>query len=65
MQISQELVRFNRVLTEKINKKVLKTLRVHKPLFSFQRFSLETETSAKFNQVKSRLDKLSQEIKKG
>ena len=34
MQINQQLVRFNRVLTEEINKKVLKTLRVRKPLFS-------------------------------
>ena len=34
VQINQQLVRFNRVLTEEINKKVLKTLSVHKPLFS-------------------------------
>ena len=34
MQINQELVRFNRILTEEINKKVLKTLRVRKLLFS-------------------------------
>ena len=34
MQVNKKLVRFNRVLTEKINKKVLKTLSVPKPLFS-------------------------------
>ena len=34
MQINQQLVRFNQVLTKEINKKVLKTLSVHKPLFS-------------------------------
>ena len=33
MQINQQLVRFNQVLTKEINKKVLKTLSVHKPLF--------------------------------
>ena len=31
--INQQLVRFNRVLTVEINKKVLKTLSVRKPLF--------------------------------
>ena len=30
MQINQQLVRFNQVLTEEINKEVLKTLSVHK-----------------------------------
>ena len=34
MQINQQLVRFNQVLTKKINKKVLKNLNVHKLLFS-------------------------------
>ena len=34
MQINQQLVRFNRVLTKEINKKVLKTLSVRKPFFS-------------------------------
>ena len=33
MQINQQLVRFNQVLTEEINKKVLKTS-MRKPLFS-------------------------------
>ena len=40
MQINQQLVRFNPVLTEEINKKILKTPNVHKPFFS-ERFSLE------------------------
>ena len=34
MQINQQLVRFNRVLTNEIKKKALMTLSVHKPLFS-------------------------------
>ena len=34
MQINQELVKFNQILTEKIKKKVLNTLIVCKPLFS-------------------------------
>ena len=34
MQISQQWVRFNWVLTKEINKKVLKTRSVCKPLFS-------------------------------
>ena len=34
MQINQQLVRFNQVLTEEISKKVLKTHSVHKLLFS-------------------------------
>ena len=34
MQINQQLVRFNQVLTKEINKKVLKTLSECKPLFS-------------------------------
>ena len=34
MQINQQLVRFNQVLTKEINKKVLKTLSVRKSLFS-------------------------------
>ena len=34
MQINQQLVSFNQVLTEEFNKKVLKILRVCKPLFS-------------------------------
>ena len=34
MQISQQLVKFNQVLTKEINKKVLKTLDVHKSLFN-------------------------------
>ena len=34
MQINQQLVRFNQVLTKENNKKVLKTLSVHKQLFS-------------------------------
>ena len=34
MEINQQLVRFNQVLTKEINKKVLETLSVHKPLIS-------------------------------
>ena len=34
MQINQQLVRFNQVLTKEINRKVLKNLNVHKLLFS-------------------------------
>ena len=34
MQINQQLVRFNQVLVKKIDKKVLKTLSVLKPLFN-------------------------------
>ena len=34
MQINQQLVRFNQVLAEEINKKVLKTVSAHKRLFS-------------------------------
>ena len=34
MQINQQLVRLNRVLTKEINKKVLKTLSLHKSPFS-------------------------------
>ena len=34
MQINQQLVRFNQVLTKEISKKVLKILSVHKSLFS-------------------------------
>ena len=34
MRINQQLVRFNWVLTEEINKKVLNILSVCKPLFS-------------------------------
>ena len=34
MQINQQLLRFNQVLTDEINNEVLKTLSVHKPLFS-------------------------------
>ena len=34
MKINQQLMRFNRILTGEINKKVLKTLSVSKPLFS-------------------------------
>ena len=34
MKINQQLVRFNQVLTEKTNKKNLKTISVCKPLFS-------------------------------
>ena len=34
MQLNQQLVRFNRALTEKINEKATKVLSVHKPLFS-------------------------------
>ena len=34
MQINQQLVRFNRVLTEEINKNVLTTFNVRKPPFS-------------------------------
>ena len=34
MQINHQLVKFNLVLTKEINKKVLNTLSVHKPLFS-------------------------------
>ena len=40
MQINQQLVRFNRVLTEEINNKVLKTVNVHKPLFSKRKPSI-------------------------
>ena len=40
MQINQQLVRFNRVLTEEINKKVLKTLSVYKRLFSERKLSI-------------------------
>ena len=48
MQINQQLVRFNWVLTEEINKKVLKTLNVYKPLFSKCKLSI--------NQVKITLN---------
>ena len=41
MQINEELVRFNRVLTEEINKKVLKTLSVHKLLFNEHKPSID------------------------
>ena len=34
MQINQQLVRFNQVLTKENNKEALKTLSVHKLLFS-------------------------------
>ena len=34
MQINQQLVRFNRALTQEINKKVLNTFNVSKPPFS-------------------------------
>ena len=34
MQINQQLERFNQVLTEEINKKVLKTFSMYKLLFS-------------------------------
>ena len=34
MQINQQLVRFDQTLTKEINKRVLKTLSVCKPLFS-------------------------------
>ena len=40
MQISQQLVKFNRVLTKEINKKVLKTLDVHKSLLMSANHSL-------------------------
>ena len=53
MQINQQLVRFNRVLTKEVNKKVLKTLSVHKLLFS--------EHKPSINQVKITL-KLKREI---
>ena len=33
MQINKQVVRFNQVLTKEINKKVSKTLSLHKPLF--------------------------------
>ena len=40
MQINQQLVRFNRVLTKEVNKKVIKTLSVHKLLFSEHKLSI-------------------------
>ena len=43
MQINQHLLRFNRVLTEEINKKVLNVLSVRKLLFS--------ESKANINRV--------------
>ena len=33
MQINQQLAKFNQLLTKEFNKRVLKTLIVHKPLF--------------------------------
>ena len=51
MQINQQLVTFNRVLTEEINKKVLKTLNMPKTLFS-ERQPLFSEHKPSINQVK-------------
>ena len=47
--------------------KITSTLLINKPSSTelnrgLQRLSLETETSAEFNQVKPRLDKINQEI---
>ena len=63
MRNNQQLIRFNRVLTKKINKKLLKTLNVHKPLFSEHKQSINrvkitlklTEKETELNQVKPRI----------
>ena len=65
MQINQELVRFNRALTEEINKKVLKTLIARQPLFSERKPSIyrvnitleETGRKNELNRMKSRIKK--------
>ena len=51
-------------MTKEINKKVKNTeINPETKLnWGLQRLSLETETSAEFNQVKPRLDKLNREI---
>ena len=36
MQINQQLLRFNKRITKGVNKKVLRILSVHKPVFSEQ-----------------------------
>ena len=51
MQINQQLVRFRQVLTEEINKKVLKVISVLKPLFS-EHYPLFSECKPSINQVK-------------
>ena len=52
MQINQQLVRVNQVLTIKeINKKVLKVLSVHKPLFTEHKL-LFSERQPSINRVK-------------
>ena len=40
MQINKQVVRFNQVLTKEINKKVSKTLSLHKLLFSERKPSI-------------------------
>ena len=64
MQINQQLVRFNRVLTERIDKKVEYqpsknhteiNREINRVFRGLQRLSLETETSAEFNRVKPRI----------
>ena len=40
MQINKQVVRFNQVLTKEINKKVSKTLNLHKLLFSERKLSI-------------------------
>ena len=51
MQIDHQLVRFNQVLTKKINKKFLTTLSVHKLLFS-ECYLLFSERKPSINRVK-------------
>ena len=63
MQNNQQLIRFNRVLTKKINKKLLKALNVHKRLFSEHKQSINrvkitlklTKKETELNQVKPRI----------
>ena len=55
MQINQQLVTFNQVLTKETTKKVLKTLSVHKLLFS-EHYPLFSESKPSNNQVKITLN---------